>query len=63
MPIGSVATTLSTSSVERMMVSAPPIANSEVDAKNAVPFCSAAIICMSTMRISRSSMRRIHTSR
>ena len=32
------------SSLERSSVSAPPIAMSEVDAKKAVPFCSAAMI-------------------
>ena len=53
----------SASSVERTSVSAPPTAISEVDAKNAVPFCSDAMICMSTMRMSRVSIRRIHTSR
>ena len=46
-----------TSSVERNSVSAPPIAISEVEAKKAVPFCSDAMICMSTMRMSRASMR------
>ncbi len=45
------------------MVSVPPIANSEVVAKNAVPFCRAAMICMSTIRCSRASMRRIQVSR
>ncbi len=53
MPNGSADTTGISSSVERSSVSAPPIASSEVEAKNAVPFCSAAMICMSTMRISR----------
>ena len=48
---------------ERRMVSVPPIANSEVVAKNAVPFCSAAMICMSTIRCSRTSMRRIQATR
>ncbi len=51
------------SPLERRMVSAPPIANSEVVAKNAVPFCRAAMICMSTIRCSRSSMRRIQVTR
>ena len=39
------------------------MAISEVEAKKAVPFCSAAMICMSTMRMSRASMRRIQISR
>ena len=49
--------------MDRSNVSAPPMAISEVEAKKAVPFCSAAMICMSTMRMSRSSIRRIHISR
>ena len=51
------------SPLERRMVSAPPMANSDVVAKNAVPFCSATMICVSTMRCSRASMRRIQVSR
>jgi hypothetical protein len=39
------------------------MASSDVEAKNAVPFCSAARICVSTMRISRPRMRRTHSSR
>ena len=38
MPNGGVDTTVSTSPVERISVSAPPIANSVIEAKNAVPF-------------------------
>jgi len=34
-----------------------------VEAKKAVPFCSDPMICMSTMRASRSSRRRIQISR
>ena len=41
----------------------PPIANSEVEAKKAVPLTSVAITCMSTMRASRWSMRCIQMSR
>jgi hypothetical protein len=52
-----------TSSVERSRLSVPPIAISEVEAKKAVPFCSAAMICMSTILASRCSMRRIQISR
>ena len=63
MPNGSAATTCRISSVERSSVSAPPIAISEVEAKNAVPFCSAATICASTMRISRPSIWSIQMSR
>ena len=48
---------------ERSSVSAPPTAISEVEAKNAVPFCSAATICASTMRISRASIWIIQMSR
>jgi hypothetical protein len=43
--------------------SAPPSANRLVEAKKAVPFWSEAMICMSTMRVSRSSRRRTQTSR
>ena len=63
MPKGIAAATASMSSVGRIKVSAPPIAISEVDAKNAVPFCSDAMIWVSTMRTSRSSMRVIQISR
>ena len=63
MPNGSPETTVMISSVERNSASAPPSAISEVEAKNAVPFCSDAMICMSTMRMSRPSARCIHSSR
>jgi hypothetical protein len=49
--------------VARNMVKPPPIAINEVEAKNAVPFCSAAMIWASNMRSSRVSARRIHISR
>jgi hypothetical protein len=49
--------------VARFLVRPPPIAISEVEAKNAVPFCSAAMIWASTMRSSRWSARRIQMSR
>ena len=62
-PSGSLSSSGSTSLVARNSASAPPTASSVVDAKNAVPFCSDAMICMSTIRVSRSSMRRIQTSR
>ena len=60
---GSALITVRMSSVECNRLSVPPIAIREVDAKKAVPFCSAAMICMSTMRASRCSMRRIQISR
>ena len=60
---GSLASTASASSVARNSASPPPIASRLVEAKNAVPFCSEAMICMSTIRVSRSSMRLIQTSR
>ena len=60
---GSADNSATTSPVARMMVSAPPSASRVVEAKNAVPFCSAAMICISTMRTSRRKVRRIHTSR
>ncbi len=63
MPNGNASTTVITSPVARMSVSAPPTASKLVEAKNAVPFCSEAMICISTMRASRDSVRRIHTSR
>jgi hypothetical protein len=62
-PKGSVASTLSISSGDRRIVSAPPIASSEVEAKKAVPLTSVVITCVSTMRVSRCSMRCIHISR
>ena len=63
MPSGRVASTDMASSVDRSSVSPPPIASKVVDAKKAVPFCNEAMICMSTIRASRSRMRRTHTSR
>lgn len=60
---GSVVITLSASPVARRRVSAPPMASSVVEAKNAVPFCSEAMIWISTMRTSRKRARRIQTSR
>jgi len=45
------------------MANAPPIASRLVEAKNAVPFCNDDMICMSTIRASRSSRRLIQTSR
>jgi hypothetical protein len=63
MPSGSVASTDMASSVERSSVNPPPMAKSVVDAKKAVPFCNDAMICMSTIRASRSRMRRTQTSR
>ena len=39
------------------------MAISEVEAKKAVPFCSAATIWASTMRMSRASIWNIQTSR
>ena len=62
-PNGSSDMTLMISSLERSSVSAPPIAIRLVDAKNAVPFCNAAVTCASTMRMSRASRRSIHSSR
>ena len=61
--MGKAPSTASASLVARSSASAPPTAIRLVEAKNAVPFCSAPMICMSTMRASRSSMRRTHTSR
>jgi hypothetical protein len=49
--------------LERSSVNAPPTAIREVEAKKAVPLVSAAMTCMSTMRLSRVSIRRIHSSR
>ena len=63
MSIGSLLETASASLVARNSASPPPTASRLVEAKNAVPFCSEAMICMSTMRASRSSIRRIQTSR
>ena len=60
---GSSRSTASASLVARSSASPPPIAIRLVEAKKAVPFCSDAMIWVSTMRISRSSIRRIHTSR
>ena len=62
-PNGSVDTMVIRSSVERRIVSVPPIAISEVEAKKAVPFCSDAMICASTMRMSRRNISCIHPSR
>ncbi len=62
-PNGRAATTVNNWSVERSSVSVPPMAIRLVEAKNAVPFCSAAVTCASTMRISRASSRSIHWSR
>src|SRR5882757_8963957 len=59
---GSAPSTASASLVERSSASAPPIASRLVEAKNAVPFCSDAMICMSTMRASRRSTFLTHTS-
>ena len=42
---------------------AVPTTREQWEAKNAVPFCSEAMICMSTMRVSRWSKFRIQTSR
>ena len=61
--IGNAANTASASLVARNSASPPPTAIRLVEAKKAVPFCSAPMICMSTMRASRSSMRRTQTSR
>jgi hypothetical protein len=61
--IGRAAKTASASLVDRSKASAPPTAIRLVEAKNAVPFCSEPMICMSTMRLSRSSRRRIQVSR
>ena len=44
-PNGSAATTVKICSVERSSVSVPPMAIRLVEAKNAVPFCSAAVTC------------------
>ena len=55
-PNGSAAITVSISSVERSSVSAPPIAISEVEAKKAVPFCSAAM----TWRVDHAHVARQH---
>src|SRR5207248_11079823 len=63
MSIGSALNTSSASFVDRNSASAAPTASRLVDAKKAVPLCSDAMICMSTIRVSRSSMRRTHTSR
>ena len=60
---GSSRSTASASLVARSSASPPPIAIRLVEAKKAVPFCSEAMICMSTMRASRSSMFRTQTSR
>ena len=62
-PNGSAATTVKICSVERNSVSVPPMAIRLVEAKKAVPFCSAAVTWASTMRISRASSRSIHSSR
>ena len=62
-PNGIAPMTVNISSDERSSVSAPPIAISEVEAKKAVPFCSAAMTWPSIMRMSRASMRCIQISR
>ena len=62
-PNGSSETMVNISSVERSSVSVPPMAIRLVEAKNAVPFCSAAVTWASTMRISRASNCSIHSSR
>ena len=62
-PNGSADTTVKICSVERSSVSVPPMAIRLVEAKNAVPFCSAAVTWASTMRMSRASRRSIHSSR
>jgi hypothetical protein len=54
--------TASASLVARNSANPPPIASRLVEAKNAVPFCSEATICMSTIRVSRSSVCLIQTS-
>jgi hypothetical protein len=59
MPKGDSPRSVSTSSGERKRVSAPPIAKSEVEAKKAVPFCSEAMMVVSTTRFSRTSIRSI----
>ncbi len=63
MPSGKVDRTDMASSVDRSSVKPPPIASSVVEAKNAVPLCREVMMCVSTMRASRSRMRRIQTSR
>jgi hypothetical protein len=50
---GNAPSTASASLVARNSASAPPIAIRLVEAKNAVPFCNDAMICMSTIRASR----------
>ena len=57
-PNGNSDITVIISSLERSSVNAPPIAIRLVEAKKAVPFCSAAVTWASTMRMSRASMRR-----
>ncbi len=62
-PKGMSAMALTTSSVERSIVSTPPMARSEVEAKNAVPFWSEDMMLASTMRFSRISICSIQMRR
>ena len=57
---GNASIAISSRSVPRSSVSVPPMAIRLVEAKNAVPFCRAAVTCESTMRTSRPSNCAIH---